>query len=78
MKGIRSMINNILNADKLGKQVEACNKLERGVEAYVKDEVIKELESMTVRYHENSFPISLLINRVQELKNSNCGADLHQ
>lgn len=44
MQGIRSLLNNLLNADKLSKRVEASNLLERGVEDYANQRVIEELE----------------------------------
>ena len=44
MQGIRSLINNILNADKLGKQAEASNLLVKSVEAYTNQRVIEELK----------------------------------
>ena len=46
MQGIRSLITNILNADKLGKQAEACKHLEDGVEKYADQKIIKELEEL--------------------------------
>ena len=67
MQGIRSLLNNLLNADKLSKQVEASNLLERGVEDYANQRVIEELEKqMELAEIGNSY--TRLRDRIEELK----------
>lgn len=71
MQGIRSLLNNLLNADKLSKRVEASNLLERGVEDYANQRVIEELEEQVQEYFKQPVEIDLskrLIDRIQELK----------
>ena len=67
MQGIRSLLNNLLNADKLSKRVEASNLLERGVEDYANQRVIEELEKqMELAEIGNSY--TRLRDRIEELK----------
>jgi|TARA_R110000765_G_scaffold133349_3_gene232101 hypothetical protein len=70
MQGLRSLINNILTADKLGKQTEACRKLEDGVKEYVKHEVVWELEQLASRHNAMGYPTGILIDRISTIRES--------
>ena len=65
MKGIRSLLNNILNADRFDEQVDAIKSLESGVEQYANQSVIEELESLIENNLDSSFYIK---KRIEELK----------
>ena len=71
MKGIRSLLNNILNAGRFGEQVDAIKLLESGVEQYANQSVIEELEKQVQEYFKQQVEIDLskrLIDRIEELK----------
>ena len=70
MEVIYKLINELLAADKLGKQKVATNKLAKGIEHYANQKVIEELESFLVGY-DNPTGEALtedIQSRIEELK----------
>ena len=70
MEVVRKLINDLLAADKLGKQRVATDNLIKGIEHYTNQRVIDELESFLVGY-DNPTGEALtedIQSRIKELK----------
>jgi len=70
MNVIYKLINELLSADKLGKQRVATNKLAKGIEHYANQRVIEELHNLYNEEEEHDDCISkeLIYQRLKELK----------
>ena len=67
-KVIFKLINELLAADKLGKQRVATNKLAKGIEQYANQRVIEELQNISDIADKEGIIALPVIKRIRELK----------